>query len=168
MLIDLLQHGLLWGLVLSVYLSIAFVGLAILDPEMWLNDYPPDIRERYGGMSRSANRKRWLLGLPVMAGAVGLVLVSTVQLVEGSPGAVGFWLVVLHTFIVLMVFNIVDLLVIDWLLFIRWQPDFVVLPGTEGMAGYEDYRFHWHAFLKGSVGIVVVSLLVAAGSMLAT
>jgi hypothetical protein len=42
----LLQHGVLYGAILSVFMVLAFVGAAYLNPEMWLPDYPPDIRER--------------------------------------------------------------------------------------------------------------------------
>jgi hypothetical protein len=37
----------------------------------------------------------------------------------------------------------------------------MILPGTEGMAGYTDYRFHFLGFLKGTAGIVVASLVIA-------
>jgi hypothetical protein len=29
------------------------------------------------------------------------------------------------------------------------------------MAGYDDYAFHWRAFLKGTAGIAVLSVIVA-------
>jgi hypothetical protein len=45
----LLQHGVLYGAILSLLLSLAFVGAAYLNPEIWLPDYPPDIRERGSG-----------------------------------------------------------------------------------------------------------------------
>lgn len=44
----LLQHGVLYGAILSVLMVLAFVGAAYLNPEIWLPDYPPDIRERFG------------------------------------------------------------------------------------------------------------------------
>jgi hypothetical protein len=37
----------------------------------------------------------------------------------------------------------------------------MVLPGTEGMAGYRDYRFHFLGFLKGLRFNAVVGLLIA-------
>jgi hypothetical protein len=159
---DVLGHALLWGSALSAWLTVAFVSLSAINPEMWLHDYPPDIRAKHGPMSPAANRQRWLLGAPVMAVALGIVIVATVRLVDGRPGTVGFGPVFLHTCVVLMVFNVVDLLVIDWLLFVRLRPRFVILPGTEGLAGYDDYAFHWTAFLKGSAGIVVVSVIAAS------
>ena len=34
------------------------------------------------------------------------------------------------------------------------------------LAGYEDYRFHWNAFLIGTVGITAVSLLAGLAALL--
>jgi hypothetical protein len=157
----LFGHALVWGAVVSGFLGVAFVALAAIDPEMWLNDYPPDIRERFGPMSRSANRKRWILGVPTLLAGLALVFVGTLRYARMDGSAAGFGALALHTFVVLMAFNVVDLVVIDWLLFVRVQPRFIVLRGTEGLAGYSDYRFHWHAFLKGSAGIVAASVIVA-------
>lgn len=42
------------------------------------------------------------------------------------------------------------------------QPRFVVLPGTEGMAGYRDYRFHFRGFLIGIPVVLLASALAAA------
>jgi hypothetical protein len=61
----------------------------------------------------------------------------------------------------LMVFNLFDLLVIDFLVFNIITPKVIVLPGTEGMAGYHNYRFHWIGFWKGTVMLLVVSLVIA-------
>jgi hypothetical protein len=61
----------------------------------------------------------------------------------------------------LMVFNLVDLLVLDWLIFVTIQPRIIVLPGTEGMEGYRDYGFHFRAFLKGVAGSLIAGLIVA-------
>jgi hypothetical protein len=61
----LLQHGVLYGVILSLLMSLSFVGAAYLNPEIWLPDYPPDIRERFGPMSERAKRQRRLVGIPV-------------------------------------------------------------------------------------------------------
>jgi hypothetical protein len=41
-------------------------------------------------------------------------------------------------------------------------PRFVVIPGTEGMAGYKDYVFHLRGFLIGSVISAAGGLVIAA------
>ena len=43
----LLQHCVLYGGILSALIVLSFVGAAYLNPEIWLPDYPPDIRERF-------------------------------------------------------------------------------------------------------------------------
>jgi hypothetical protein len=53
----LLQHGLLYGAILSVLMSVALIGTAYLNPEIWLSGYPPDIREKYRPMSERAKRQ---------------------------------------------------------------------------------------------------------------
>ena len=47
-----------------------------------------------------------------------------------------------HFAVMFGTFNVLDWLVLDWSL-VYWQPRFVVLPGTEGMAGYRSYWFHF-------------------------
>jgi hypothetical protein len=63
--------------------------------------------------------------------------------------SVSFLTALVFSAAVLLVFNIYDLLILDWLLFCTIQPRAMILPGTEGMAGYRDYRFHFTGFLKG-------------------
>ena len=63
-------------------------------------------------------------------------------------------------------FNLVDLLVMDWLIVCTITPRFLVLPGTEGMAGYKDYRTHPRGFVIGSAVAIMGSGLIAAASLL--
>ena len=58
-------------------------------------------------------------------------------------------------------FNVLDCFVLDWAL-VYWQPRFMVLPGTEGMAGYTDYWFHFRGFLIGIPIVLTGSALFAA------
>lgn len=76
------------------------------------------------------------------------------------------WAVFLSTFISLLVFNLFDLLVLDWLIFNTLQPKMIILPGTEGMAGYKDYAFHFHGFVIGLAFCLVGGLISAGITML--
>ena len=58
---------------------------------------------------------------------------------------------VLHIFVMCIVWNSVDLLVMDWLIFCTIQPKFMILPGSEGHPAYKDYYFHFRGFLIGCV-----------------
>jgi hypothetical protein len=156
----LLQHGILYGAILSVLMVLSFVAAAYLNPEIWLPDYPPDIRERFGPMSERARRQRRLVGIPVFLLLAGVLVLSGIRLVQIGSESI-FPSVFLGTFVVLVVFNVVDLLILDWLVFVTLKPRIIVLPGTAGAEGYGDYGFHFRAFLKGMVGSVVGSLIVA-------
>lgn len=111
-------------------------------------------------MSGRARKQRRLVGVPVFALLFGIIVFSSVRLTR-IGGDETFFAVFLGTFTVLLVFNLVDLLILDWFVFNTLTPGFVVLPGTEGARGYSDYGFHFRAFLKGVAGALVVSLLVA-------
>ena len=76
-----------------------------------------------------------------------------------------FFAAFLTDFFVLFTFNLVDLLIIDWLIFVTLQPSVIILPGTEGMAGYKDYRFHFIGFLKGILFSAAFALVVAAAAL---
>jgi hypothetical protein len=156
----LLWHGLVYGTVLSVLMVVAFIGIAFLNAEVWLPDYPPDIRQRFGQMSEKARRQRRLLGVPVALLLLGVLVFSAVRFAQIGDGST-FLAVFFGIFVELLVFNVVDLIVLDWLLFVTIRPAFVVLPGTEGAEGYGDYGFHFRAFLKGLAGAIIASLIIA-------
>ena len=56
--------------------------------------------------------------------------------------------------------SLFDCVVFDWGL-VYWRPRFIVLPGTESMAGYRSYRFHLRGFLIGIPLVLAGSVFVA-------
>ena len=57
-------------------------------------------------------------------------------------------------FLVFLIGNLFDLVVIDWWLFCTIQPGFLVLPGTDGMAEYADKSYHWKVLLPGPILLI--------------
>lgn len=154
---DLLTHSLFYGTILSVFSAGVLLLSAWLNPESMVDDYPPDIREQHGPMSATARRHKKLVSLPFGLILIGLLALSNMRLSE-----ITFFTVFVNTAVMLMLFNLVDLLLLDWLLFNTIRPRFMVLPGTEGMPGYSDYGFHFRQFLKGTAGGLIASMLIAA------
>jgi hypothetical protein len=163
----LLANALLFGLALSLVLGVIMTVSLVLAPDMWVGDYPPDVRERYGRMSPRAARLRPWVAIPFFLAIFVLPLLSLARL-ESELGAVLFLPALASSFLTLMTFNLFDLLVADWLVFCTLQPRWIVLPGTEGLAGYRDYRFHFVGFLKGIGFCLVGSLVIAAVWVAAT
>jgi hypothetical protein len=107
--------------------------------------------------------KRQRIPVAVLMGVVTLVIVtasfSTIR--TNGGGKIPFRTAFVHLFVMFSVFNVVDVLLIDWPL-VAIGPRFIVLPGTEGSAGYKDYWFHFRGFLVGAVLIFVASGAMAA------
>ena len=64
---QLLQLGLLWGTVFGVVFSIAMLIIGRVNAEMILNDYPPDIWEKFGPMSEKTRTQANLASLPLLS-----------------------------------------------------------------------------------------------------
>jgi len=58
------------------------------------------------------------------------------------------------------VWNLLDLVLLDFFLLMTLKPKFIILPGTEGMVGYRDDWFHVRKFLHGFVLMFVLALVV--------
>jgi hypothetical protein len=157
-----IQTGLIYGVVFSLLFSALLLVMIKINPEMMLNDYPPDIKARYGPMSEEIKRKRKPFILLFFVIVFGIPLLSIYQLDRMMAGIPGFLEIFINIFVLFMFFNIVDLLILDWLIFCTITPKFIVLAGTEGMAGYKDYGLHFRGFLIGCV-ISFVSALIFAG-----
>lgn len=156
-----IRHALIYGAVLSAVLSVLLLGILWINPEILLNDYPPDIREKYGPMSERSKRQRLAVAVLIGVVVLGIIAMSLSALRADGGGKIPFLTAFVHLFVMLSVFNVVDLLLLDWPL-VSTAPRFMVLPGTEGLAGYKDYRFHFRGFLIGVVLVPVASGLIAA------
>ena len=153
---SILTHSLLYGLLLSLAMSILVIGALRYNPELMLRSYPPDIKAKYGPARPATLRQRKWLMLLLLGVLVAVFGAAVAQLPTPT-----FLNAFLCAFIVMMTFNLYDLLILDWLLFGVFLPKWAILPGTEGMAAYKDYSFAFKGFLKGCVISVVIAGLVA-------
>ena len=98
-----------------------------------------------------------LLGLLLGAPFTSALLWRTATL-----GSHSFWELFAYAFGVLFIFNLVDLLILDWLIVCWFKPHWVILPGTEHIVIPNPYLHHFKEFLMGTVGLVIVGLAIAA------
>lgn len=158
----LVTHSLIYGLILSALMTALILATLYWRPMIWIGDAPKDVQAAVGPMSEDDRSFKKIAGLVVFALLIGLFTISTINLARLAGDSLSFTAVALSTFIIYMVFNLVDLVLIDWLLIVTLRPSFAMIPGTENLASYGDYGFHFRAFLRGTVGGVVLSLVVAA------
>jgi hypothetical protein len=157
----IVTHALVFGLVLSIILGALLLVVLLAKAEIMLSDYPPDIKAKWGPMTARTKRQRILVAGIFFAAIIAVVAWSleTLPAFVSREMTFGSW----FTFFAVMfgTFNVFDLLVIDCGL-VYWQPRFIVLPGTEGMAGYRSYWFHFRGFLIG-IPIVLMGSALFAG-----
>ncbi|KAA0264914.1 MAG: hypothetical protein DPW18_16520 [Chloroflexi bacterium] len=156
---QLLQLGLVWGTVFGVVFSAAMLIIGKINAEIILNDYPPDIRAKYGAMSDSTRKQANLMTLPLLA-TLGLVVALGLGQLRNLIGELTFVETLIVSTVIFQMWNLLDLVLLDWFLLMTLKPKFMILPGTEGMAGYRDYGFHFKKFLNGIVFTFILALVV--------
>jgi hypothetical protein len=152
-----LQSVLIEGLLLSVFFLIVVLVILYYNPRLMLKDYPQEIQQAVSKRTFKENKQFKIIGFFLVFTLILIPFVSTLS----YSNEVSFWLIFLHFFLVFNIVSLIDLLVLDWLIFCKITPDFVVIPGTEGMEIYKDFGFHLRGFLKGIVICTIFSALLA-------
>jgi len=153
-----ISHTLLHGLALSLIASLYIIVTFKIDPRIWLQDYPQSIQDLLPPKDDREKRLSLILGIPFLLLLFGVPLVSTILLRNHNPDF-SYFSLVLNAFGVAFFFNVVDWLVLDWLMFCTITPAFIVLPGSEGSPGYQDYKYHFRGFLIGSALSIISGLI---------
>jgi len=137
------------GAVLSFLASLWLILALWVNPRIFLHDYPAKIQEKVPQKNKTEKRLSFVFGVPFMLLLLLGPFISTLTL--EAYGETRFWALWLNAAGVVFVFNVVDWLILDWFIFCTLTPRFVVIPGSEGMAEYKDYWFHFRGFLHGTV-----------------
>jgi hypothetical protein len=156
----LFLHSLLYGLILSALLLGIIVSFALWQSAARTSAGVANAPAPAKPPAAGKQSERKLLALPVLLTIVG-TLTAAVWAMPAAGLTPGFGTVFAVGFLVAFVFNVFDLLVIDWLLVVAWHPRWFVQPGTEGDAANRDYAFHFKGFLKG-IGFSLVAGLITA------
>jgi hypothetical protein len=147
------------GAILSLLASLWLILALRINPRIFLHDYPPKIQEKVPKKTQAERKLSYVFGVPFMLLLLLGSFFSTLSLKEHDNAP--FWALWLNATGVVYVFNLVDWLILDWLMFCTLTPRFLVIPGSEGMAEYKDYRFHFRGFLHGTVYSAFGGLIIA-------
>lgn len=141
-----------------------FAGLALgslwLDARIWIQDYPPDIQVAAAAAGQAPLPLRLAVAVALIGSLLSGVIYSNWLVARKHDRTPRFRSVFVHTFGLFWIVNLVDVLIVDWLVFVTIQPEWVVLPGTAGLPGYDDYSFHLEASVL-SVEPWLISLILA-------
>jgi hypothetical protein len=114
--------------------SLIFATLYI-NPEMWVDDYPPDIRKKFGSKSKKSKRQAIFAAIPFFLILIGGIIRSNSLLKQQNDGVLSFKSAFLNAYGLLFYFWLFDLLIIDWLIFVTLQPNFIILPARKAWLG---------------------------------
>ena len=160
-----IDHTLLHGLALSLIASVFIIITFLINPRIWLQDYPQAIQDLIPPKDEKEKRLSLILGIPFLILLVVFPLFSTILLKNHNPDF-SYFSLAFNAFGVAFAFNLVDWLLLDWLMFCTITPGFVVLPGSEGAAAYKDYWFHFRGFLIGTVFSIIAGLIIGGVALL--
>jgi hypothetical protein len=156
-----LTKTLLDGMLLSILASIVLIGSGLYNPRLFLQDYPEEIQAKVPPKTAREKRLSLVIGIPFMILLLIVPFISTLTLKNQQTEYAGLLALFLNAFGVIFIFNLFDLLILDWLVFCTLTPRFFVIPGTEGMAAYKDYGYHFRASLIGTLLSLIGGLLIA-------
>jgi len=156
---SIITNILIEGGILSLIVSFWLMLTLKINPRIFLHDYPAKIQEKVPKKTRIERRLSYIFGVPFMLLLLFGSFFSTLSLTE--QGNAQFWALWLNAFGIIFVFNIVDWLILDWLIFCTLTPGFLVIPGSEGMPEYKDYGFHFRGFLLGTIYSTFGGLIIA-------
>ena len=147
------------GAILSSLASLWLILALRVNPRIFLHDYPVGIQEKVPKKTKAEKRLTYVIGVPFMLLFLLGPFFSTYAI--KAHGETQFWALWLNAAGVVLVFNVVDWLILDWFMFCTLTPGFVVIPGSEGMAEYKDYCFHFRGFLHGTVYSILGGVIIA-------
>lgn len=123
------------------------------------HDYPKDVREVANIPKPSKKHK--MQGL-IFASVNFIILFSLLvafAILAYKGQELSFWKIFVHLWIICMTWNIVDLVIVDWLFICLLSCRYFVLPKTENCKGNKNYKFHFIGFLKGFVVMSIVAII---------
>ena len=152
------------GLILSISLSIVVIASLAFNPRLWLQDAPADLRARVPPMTPTEKRHRLVVVVFVFTIIILVMYSALTRLHADNGGNPDFRTLFLTIWGILMIFNLFDAVVLDYLLLTVIKPKFARLPGVGDLTetSMNLYWMHVRDFLKGCV-IVTISSVVIAG-----
>lgn len=145
--------------ILCIVFTLIILPVQYKDPMVLIMSYPPNVIKRVEQLPRYAGcfkeRKKKHIGKKIFGIFFFAILFAIVAYFSGCRAFADTFF---HVFILFLVVNMYDMLVLDWGIFCHSKK--LRIPGTEDMdKDYKDYLFHAKGAMKGTfIGITVAIL----------
>ena len=152
----IIVHALIYN---AIMIGSIVIIMMSLPARVWgYSDYSKEIKAKVPPQTKEEKRLAVIIAIPWMLFAIGFPIFSTLLLEDKLGGDIPFWIAFLNIFVMTFLVNLIDLIVLDWLIVSKITPSFVMIPGTE-KADYDDFSFHYKAQGVGSVVILGMTLM---------
>ncbi len=147
------------SIVLCIIFTLIILPAQYKEPMVMIMSYPPNIIKRveqlpqYAGCVKEREKKH--ISKKIFGVFFFAILLAVVAYISGCREFIDTFF---HVFMLFVIVNIYDMLVLDWGIFCHSQK--LRIPGTEDMdKDYKDYLFHAKGAMKGIVIGVIVAIL---------
>src|SRR5262245_57954018 len=149
-------------MVLSVGLTAVILISLLYNPRLWINDLPARVRLLAPPLTASERRARAITGVFLLLTLAGVTLWSAARLLTRSAATLWLTTAVGHFVGVFFVFNLFDLIVIDWLFLLVLRPKRLTLsvPGSSYEETVGSYAHHFRGFIIGLGFVTGAGLIV--------
>ena len=151
-----LIEGFIWSVLWIIYVYVIVTKF----PWQMMHDYPEDIQKAATLSEPTDRQKRNAKLFGTIGSFVIFASLMGFGLVQFYHKDLSFLAILIHIFIIGMIWNVIDLLIMDWLIICIITPKWVVIEGTEGCKGYKDYMYHFKGFLIGCVYTTIMALII--------
>jgi len=156
---QMMMHGLAFALVANGYLLLMMVTMS---PRIWgYADYPDAVRAKVPPQTKQEKVAGAIVGLPWILFVLGFPVFSTFALKAMLGGEISFLVAFLNPLVLLQLFNLSEVLILDWLIVSRITPSFVIIPGSTA-DDYKDMSYHYRGHVRASAVLVLLSLVIGA------
>lgn len=145
MLTSALINGMIWSV---LWIAYVYMLLKCFPWEM-VHEYPEDIKEKTTLRKPDEKQKKQAKLWEGIASLALFVILAVFPILYFRHQQDTFLRIFFYTWIIAFTWNIVDLIIMDWLLVCTITPDWLVLPGTEGCAGYKGLQISFYRILTG-------------------
>ena len=159
----MLLHSILaYGISMSAVLTMILLGSIAYNPMLWLRTYPEDVKSKVQPKNNQGKKLALIFQIPFLIIMIGVPIFSTAILKSNMGNEFSFWIGFANFAGISSMFNLVDTVIIDWIIFCKITPKFIIIEGTERMEGYKDYTMHLKAFIKGLIITIILSFVFSA------
>jgi hypothetical protein len=157
----LVTQAILAGIITSILCTITILASLAHNSRIWIRSAPKAMREASSPLTPEEKRLKLLWSIPVMLAMFGYPIYAAIQY-EAVNGAFTFGQAFLFFAIALLIWNLWDLVVVDWFIIVWWHPSIFDLPAEVAHLNHlNNYSFHLKQSLKGCIIVLILSTIVA-------